>query len=305
MRESEQFDAIKFDGFRAQPLSKLINHVWATSPFHRHRLAPLVRLGTVDMTRWTEVPVLRPADIDRHGMALAAGWGSDPIEEQPANNFARIPVLSRYARIAAECTMERFYQLGDLDFSGRLAILDPDWVGDDDGSGWSVISDYSPWFAGDAAAPASAQAIFLHEQDISVLKTTSAIAQCLAGESLPPLDAVIITSDILSDETRAELGRGFGCRVAHLVMRPVIGACAFSPARGEPYRVAAATSLVEVLDPLGRPVGAGEEGELVVTPLHQTAYPLLRLATGILATAPQSPETLLGVRGIAGVNPVS
>ena len=99
----------------------------------------------------------------------------------------------------------------------------------------------------------------------------------LAGR-LHPL-ALVSCATELSAALRADLEAAYGCPVLDLYglheTRPV----AVSP-DGGPHRVLDRRVLVEVLDPEGRAVAAGERGEVVVTAGENPLLPLARYRTG-------------------------
>ncbi|MCP5517004.1 MAG: AMP-binding protein [Verrucomicrobiales bacterium] len=69
---------------------------------------------------------------------------------------------------------------------------------------------------------------------------------------------------------------------------PVTFECPAQPGR---LHVIESAHLAEVIDPVtGRPVGPGEQGELVLTPLGRTGSPLLRYRTGDLVRPAFPPE---------------
>lgn len=303
LREAEGLDHARFDAVRTGPLHTLIQHIWLTAPFQRERMATLARSSGLDLTHWREIPVLRPADIVRLGERLAAEPVEGTVETAEANDFVAVPRIDDFVRIAAESVLERFYERAGLDPDGRMAIFDPAWRGESKEGRWSVVSRQSHFIVGDAAAPAAAKAAFLADHDVGIVKTTAAIAMALANEPTPPLDALILIDDWVSDATREKLAHRFACPAIHLVSRPVLGTLAMSLAAASPYVTAAASNLIEVVDPTGRPVGPGKRGEVVVTPFHQRVFPLIRLATGLFAETPATPETQLGIRSLAAIVP--
>jgi len=134
------------------------------------------------------------------------------------------------------------------------------------------------------------------------LRTTGAIAKGLAETGMKiGVEALLIVDDQLDLAERRGLRDAFGCPVIHMASRPVLGVCAVSTDLGRAYAVPSTSMLVEVTNEDGRSVSPEAPGELVLTPLHETAYPLLRFATGIGAIAPAASETAFGVRSLDGV----
>jgi phenylacetate-CoA ligase len=98
------------------------------------------------------------------------------------------------------------------------------------------------------------------------------------GESFP-LRAAVTSSETLYDFQRAAIEQAFKCRVFDyfaLAERVVFsGECEHH----EGHHISMEYGIAEVVDDQGRPVGAGTEGRLAGTSLHNLAMPLLRYVT--------------------------
>jgi phenylacetate-CoA ligase len=95
---------------------------------------------------------------------------------------------------------------------------------------------------------------------------------------LAPL-ALVSGASELTPALRADLATAYGCPVLDLYGLHETRPIAVSP-DGGPHRVLDRRVLVEVLDPAGRPVPAGERGEIVVTAGENPLLPLVRYRTG-------------------------
>jgi len=93
---------------------------------------------------------------------------------------------------------------------------------------------------------------------------------------------IISSAETLHSFMRHVIEEAFGCRVydhyGSAEAGPVAGEC-----RAGNLHVFSFVSEVEVLDPAGHPVLPGEEGRLVLTPLHNYAMPLIRYDTADMA----------------------
>jgi len=114
-----------------------------------------------------------------------------------------------------------------------------------------------------------------------------------AGSRLAALDelgvrVVFCTAERLYDEQRAAIEQAFGCPVANGYGSRDAGFIAHQcPAGG--MHVTAEDVIVEILDPDGRPLPAGDAGEIVVTHLATRDFPFIRYRTGdmgVLGAAP-------------------
>ncbi len=105
------------------------------------------------------------------------------------------------------------------------------------------------------------------------------------GIELPELKQVMTTSEPLDPEVREACRTSWGVGVADMYSAQEVGYMALQCPEHEALHVQAEDVLVEVLDEEGRPCGPGEVGQVVVTPLHNFAMPLIRYAVGDLAEA--------------------
>jgi phenylacetate-CoA ligase len=98
---------------------------------------------------------------------------------------------------------------------------------------------------------------------------------------LPGLKAVFVTGEKLYDHQRELLEQTFGVPVADCLGSRDAGFLAHECPSGSMH-ITSESLIVEVVDSLGRPVPAGELGEIVVTHLENHALPFLRYRTGDL-----------------------
>ena len=93
--------------------------------------------------------------------------------------------------------------------------------------------------------------------------------------------AVLLSADTAVPAVGAALARLWGCEVfEHYGMTETGLGCAVDCAAHAGLHIRENDLLVEVVDPLGRPLPDGTEGEVVFTTLTRTAMPLVRYRTG-------------------------
>ncbi len=312
LRELSGFDAERFDAHRMPLIAWLVDHAWGSVPAYRERLDAQVVGGSLNLERWCELPLLRPADIAALGDALVAR--ALPPEAREIEETSDLPnwpsrLRSRLTTIAEQCEREWFFEQNGLDLAAPLAILDPNRREPRQGQGWSVTFAQSQWTAGDADADATDQLAWLGQSGARLLRTNAANAERLAevwgasGGSLK-LEAMIVADASLAPARRAAIEAAIGLPLVHVIEHSGFGVIAASDRSGG-YLVPAATCVMEVVDMDGRPVPAGATGELVVTPLYEYVVPHLRFATGIRASPDFRPATLIGVRRLAAASGVS
>lgn len=105
------------------------------------------------------------------------------------------------------------------------------------------------------------------------------------GLPVPPLDAVVTTSERLTDAARATMEEAYGCQVfeEYGTVENSVFASQCSAGR---LHLSPEAGLVEILRPDGTPTAPGEEGEVVTTGLLRLHQPLVRYRVGDLARRP-------------------
>jgi phenylacetate-CoA ligase len=88
-----------------------------------------------------------------------------------------------------------------------------------------------------------------------------------------------VTSERLYDDQRAAIEAGFGCPVANGYGGRDAGFIAHACPQGGMH-ITTEDIIVETIGGDGRPVGAGESGEIVVTHLASRDFPFIRYRTG-------------------------
>jgi len=138
----------------------------------------------------------------------------------------------------------------------------------------------------DMRAPVAAQAAWLQRRDPDILLTwpsnLAALARhCRDGGIRPARLRVVRTlAETVAPALRALVRQAWGAEIVDSYSAEEIGLLALQCPAGPRYHIQAEGALVEVLDEDGAPCGPGEIGQVVVTPLHNFAMPLLRYAIG-------------------------
>lgn len=102
------------------------------------------------------------------------------------------------------------------------------------------------------------------------------------GLAVPPLRAVVTTSEKVTSEMRCEIERAFRCRVYEEYSTVENALFASECERGR-LHVSPDAGIVEILRPNGSPCGPGEVGEVVATCLNRDYQPFIRYRLGDLA----------------------
>lgn len=110
------------------------------------------------------------------------------------------------------------------------------------------------------------------------------------GQSMDDLGirVAFVTSERLYDHQREEIESVFGCPVANGYGGRDAGFIAHACPQGRMH-ITAEDIIVEIVDPQGRILPAGESGEIVVTHLATADYPFIRYRTGDIGTLSADP----------------
>lgn len=133
------------------------------------------------------------------------------------------------------------------------------------------------------------QVEWLLRMEPDYLFTRAGNAQVLAQHCLrekvefPFLSQVITFSDLLRPEARAVCREAWGVPVVDIYSSAEVGYIALQCPESENYHIQAESVYVEILNEAGQTCAPGEVGQVIVTPLHNFAMPLLRYASGDLA----------------------
>jgi phenylacetate-CoA ligase len=308
---------------RRPQIESLIDHAAAQVPFWQERLsaagldAESRRLAAPDAAewkrRWALLPILTRAEVQSLGKSLhvrqlPAGHGG--VGESVTSGSSGRPV--RIIRSTLDYFYWQAFQLREhiwreRDLSGSfLSILrneqrtnlddtvhlqqNEDW-----GAPVATVWPTGPSYLLDYRAPISALIEAL--RDIApdyVCTFPSLLLEILRRARqdripLPKLKEAVVVGEASPPELSALCREVWDAPLSSTYTAGEAGAIAYQCLEEGRWHVQAEKSIVEVLDAAGRPCAAGETGNVVLTPLHNFAMPLLRYEIGDLATVGASP----------------
>jgi phenylacetate-CoA ligase len=295
-----------------QPLiERLVRHAATQTEFYRERLAPLFAgsdpaSAPVDLSRWSEVPVLRRADaVDRLETMTARSVPPDSGSAQDGESSGSTGRPFRHMRSAravamANALLERIYELFEVDLNGSLAHITLDkqrtCVYPEGGlfKGWNIQSPNAALFVLDIRATAEEQLEWLERlrptHVMTYPETLREVAETAAAQnSSVRFETFIATGEMLKLETRDLIARKFGCRTIDVYGAREMGPIAFQCPDEDGYHVCAEALLFELLDEADQPAPAGAYGRVVVTSLYNYAMPFIRYDIGDYALAAAGP----------------
>jgi phenylacetate-CoA ligase len=282
-------------------LDPLVRHAVRNVPFYRDRLgAVLANDGTLDLSRWAEVPILDRAAAQAAGSALFAEslpFGNDLWAEDSTPGVTASPMRHRRSNLtdlATRCQGQRDYDWYGMDCRQTLANIRESR----DGSApYPLGSKSAPWsmrgdgeaIVLDSGASVERQVDWLLRMKPRYLSTHPYLLSELCEHVLASgrigiwVDLVLTVGEPLAPVVRSKARRAFGARVFDRYGVQELGHIAAECPDCGQYHVSAESMLVEVLRDDGRPASPGATGKLVVTSLYNFAMPLIRYEPGDFA----------------------
>lgn len=304
LMESQYWPEEKLHEVQRQQLERLLRHARDHSPFYRDRLDVIfANRGTIDWSRWNEIPILMRQDLADHGAemvseALPAGHGE--TNRSTTSGSTGIPVTavsSAYANMASKVAGYRGQHWHRADWSKDILF----YMEETPAGAWPNVEIGPPWgptwapeptgrflrLNGDTAPRNVIEFIARHDE-VRYLSCRAKVAQVLALEfmrlGLPAeLDAVFAFSTATYDDEREDLRRAFGARVLSFYASKEAGLMAYQCPIHNHLHLSEELVLLELLDDHDRPVPKGTAGHVVVTNMLNWAQPLIRYRHGDLA----------------------
>lgn len=301
LARTERYSTAALVDYQRGHLQHLLSFAQAETPFYKERLAPLFRRnGTVDWSRWHEIPVLTRADVRSNGEAmlpkkLPAGHGR--VQAMATSGTTGTPITVHYstlmsvAGIAAFGRACRWYgfkeddrlcialgatRVAKLEEARKAAGKSPE---DFKSSNCLTVSQH--W--------SPERILSLMEQHGSVcISGMAAVMESVAAAQVERrfkinLKYLVGTGMAMTERGRTLTRQAFNARAfsayssneGHMMANecPVSGG----------FHVNSELLLLEILDDQGKPCAPGETGRVVITPLLGTAQPLIRYEHGDLA----------------------
>ena len=285
-------------------LRGLLTHAIKTVPFYKGRLGHLKpeAIEALDPESWRALPILTRAEVQEAGSWLRSeklpsshGKTGEIFAAGPNGRPLRVLRSQLWSYYRAAVTMRNHIWQG-RDLKGKLAAIRETDRGKHlypvgtPARGWSQITreifNNGPGAAINMNTPVPMIARWLQREDPDYILTyPSIIGQvadyCRANHILlPRLQQIETSSEEVTEEVRAACREAWGVPLVDLYSAREAGTLALECPEQAHYHVQSECVYLEVLDDEGRPCGPGEEGRVVVTPLHNLAMPLIRYEIG-------------------------
>jgi phenylacetate-CoA ligase len=303
MERSERWSAERIQRYQFRQLRLLLRHAAHHVPFYRERFkeAGFDPEARITPESWRQIPLLTRTDIQENFTALqseALPKSHGKIHEVFSSGSTGAPVRVRKSGLS---------QLFWLAFTTRFHL----WNGDDMSQIYGAIKTQKdaaaasypkgvrsrawgpgfPFATGASVilnlnAKTHEQAEWLSRAKPNYLLSYPSILEALAkhclheGIELPSIKRVHSMSEVLRPEVRRVCRQAWDAPVYDNYSTEETGYIALQCPKSEQLLVQPEGVYAEFLDPSGRECGAGEVGNMIVTPLHNFAMPLIRYEVG-------------------------
>jgi phenylacetate-CoA ligase len=302
LRRTPFMSAAQMQDYQRGLLQRLVRHAHETVPFYRDsgRLSPLfARDGTIDWTRWDEVPRLTRRDLQQNFEALASD--SLPSEHgtvRPVSSSGTTeqPVTVLHTELDHRSLWTaltlRDFEMHGIDAGGHLAYLYP-FTPEDFSEGrarthteWyegfaelgfhgrrTDMSDMTP-AAELAEKVAAARPDYLRVQPVALeLMALHDRSEALAKAALK---SIICVGEYFEEGAKSAIQRQLSCDIVQVYGSGECGRMATTCPECGLYHVNSEAILLEVVRDDGAPASVGEPGWVLATPLYNYAMPLIR-----------------------------
>jgi phenylacetate-CoA ligase len=303
LEQSQWWSARDLQAHQRRQVEVVLRHALATVPWYRRQFqrAGLTLEEALTPEGWARVPLLEKDDIRNHRDELVSE-AAPPGHEETHRNKTSGSTGDPIEVIGTSVTGFFWQSLAlrdDLwhhrDFRGRLAVIrsgryEADPLAVHDLPSWGFISpdlcETGPMTLFYHRMPLAEQAALLEARSPHYLLTYPSNARDLCRYAqrrpvrLPHLRAVHTYGEPLTPDIRAACREAWGVPVQDVYSCEEMGYLALQCPSREHYHVQSESVLVEILDDVGRPLGPGQIGKVVLTSLHNLAMPLVRYAIG-------------------------
>ena len=304
LEQSQWLPAGELQQMQARQLGALINHAFATSPFHRRRMEEVGLSPALIRTPedWRKIPLLTRENWQMAGPELYS-TAPPPQHGQTSQLFTSgstgkpvMVITNALTQLFWNAFTVRDHLWHRRNFAGKLAALrfvsgnacDPPHgrVGPNWGPATAGVTKTGPSATLHIKAGIDEQVPWLLQQDPDYLITYPSNVYALAryaedhGTCFPNLKEIRTFGEILEPHVREVVRRVLGIGIVDMYSSQEVGYIALQCPDHEHYHVQSENVLLEVIDAEGEPCKPGEIGKIVVTALHNFSTPIIRYQIG-------------------------
>ena len=289
----------------------LLRYAHENVPYYRKHIPAALAKTFMTLERWQSIPVLTREDLQRSGKEILSQRipsGHKPLRKITTSGSTGMPVTAYGTQVTRQLWQAitfRYQIWQQMDFRLKLAAIRPDGKSPpgqaSTSSHWgppaSHVVETGPGVRLNIRTPLEQQIEWLRGENPGYLHTMPTNLRQIAksGVKLSGLRGLSTYGELLDDTTRSLCDSQWNLKVFDVYSTQEVGNIAIQCPEAGAYHVQAESVLVEILDEQGRACTPGQPGRVVITPLHNLAFPLIRYAIGDYATL--GPECACG-RGL-------
>lgn len=304
LNETQYWPLERLRDHQMRLLQQIVDHAYQARPFYRARLtASGYRPGqTVSPEFWQSLPVLSRREVQDNLAVINEGF--IPADHLPdtwdsTSGSSGMPLKIRTTRRAQMVWLASALR-DDLwhkrNFSAKSAVIRRSAAGDafpphgksiaEWGAPAALLYRTGPAAQLDSRSTIEEQAEWLLRERPAYLLTFPSIIRELAAHfrrsrlKLPGLESLRSYGEAYSSDLPELCRDVFGVELIDNYSAAETGYLALQCPEFRRYHIQSETMLVEILDDSGRPCAPGSSGNVVVTPFHNFAMPLLRYSIG-------------------------
>jgi len=305
LMESQYWTPAQMLAFHRHQLAHLLRHARQYVPFYSTRLDSVFRKdGEIDWDRWQEIPITKRHHLveERESMlATKLPPNHGGVWEEFSSGSSGSPVTTRHNLLegwVSAAVLHRTQRWHNLDWSRTFVS----WSGDDGLiSNWPDGIELESWapswlepnhrgrsYKVNRATSQENVIEYVLRKNAPYLASRPKLLQSLAfaTERLKtPLrvDVVSTFGTGITEDERDDIRRILGAKVLSLYSSGEGCKIAATCESGHHYHVNPELNYLEILDDKGQPCAMGQPGRVIITPIYNTAQPLIRYEQGDIA----------------------
>lgn len=310
-QQTERWPADEIHAGQFRQLGRVLSHASNTVPYYRERLKEwgIKNPEKITSEEWRELPWLRRQDIqaagdELHSESVPRGHGRVSVIHTSGTTGQPIRgLITGLSSLFWSAFTIRDHLWHKRNLKGKLAAIRRSEKGKDpypEGfkmSQWgttNMVFKTGPLVSLNINCTIEEQVDWLQRENPDYLLTHPTNVYRLAsycreqGIRLPNLRQVQTLSEILRPEVRDACRAAWDVSVADMYTGREVGYLALQCPEHDHYHIQAEGVYVEILNSGGNACGPGEVGNVVVTPLHNFAMPLIRYEIGDYAEVGES-----------------
>lgn len=283
-------------------INSLLRHCVAHVPYYQALLGKSKFPAGINEEQWHNIPVLTRDKVQQAGnklrtTVLPSSHGKAKIKRTSGSTGKPVESLGTdITDFFWNVFTLRDHHWHRRDFSGKLAVIRfslDERTKPPHGShsrNWGLATT-GVFDTGNSAmlsilTPISEQVAWLQREEPDYLLTHPSVLTELAlycqreGVQFPSLREVRTLSEALPDGLRELCQKVWGVKLVDMYSTIELGYLALQCPEHKHYHVQSESVLLEVLDDDGKPCAPGETGRVIVTDLHNYAFPLIRYEVG-------------------------